>query len=358
VFRFIGYKVLAHPQLVNADLLCYFVSMSNYLDWAQATAERLLTKRKARRAWEKEQAKAKRTFKGELLGWLDAIAFAIVAVLLINQFIFQLYMIPSPSMEDTLLIKDRVWVAKTSYGIETYPGGPKIFENHSPMRDDVIVFYNPEYVSKGPLFDILSQAVYMATFTLVNIDVDEQGNLKERLYVKRAAALAGDTVRFRHGDAIIQGGGTDSFVPDTAFRAANALSQAPKRLIDGSLYSGIDAYGALLAYKNTGLSAYAPQYLLQAYEKVSDYKGLLDFYAVETARTAVTAELDPSDMQARSDASRYALGIYVPSGHVLPLGDNRDNSQDGRYFGPVPLSETIGRVILRFWPIGRLGAVT
>jgi hypothetical protein len=96
VFRFIGYKVLAHPQLVNADLLCYFVSMSKLFGLGSSHCRAVAHQAQSPQGLEKEQAKAKRTFKGELLGWLDAIAFAIVAVLLINQFIFQLYMIPPP----------------------------------------------------------------------------------------------------------------------------------------------------------------------------------------------------------------------------------------------------------------------
>ena len=60
---------------------------------------------------------------------------------------------------------------------------------------------------------------------------------------------------------------------------------------------------------------------------------------------------------ARSQAARYRAGIYVPEDYVLPLGDNRDNSRDGRYFGPVPQSAINGRVLFRFWPLNRIGSV-
>ena len=49
--------------------------------------------------------------------------------------------------------------------------------------------------------------------------------------------------------------------------------------------------------------------------------------------------------------------IYVPEGHVLPLGDNRDNSRDGRYFGPVGEEDINGKVLFRFWPPGRIGGL-
>ncbi len=332
--------------------------MANYFTWIQQFTETRLSRRLQRIAREKAQRSQKRTFKGELFSWLDAIVFAVIFVLLINQYIFQLYMIPSPSMVETLLIKDRVFVSKTSYGIETYPGGPKIFNSKTPLRDEIIVFYNPEYESKGPVFDVLSQIIYMATFSLVNIDVDEDGNMRERLYVKRAAALGGETIRFNDGRASISGAGQSRFTDESEFRGTHGYSTAPHQSIEPSLYPGINAYGTLLGYQDAGLGSSAPQHVVQSYQKVSNYHGLVDYYQVDHARTRTVHQIDPSDMAARAEYARYERGIYVPHGYVLPLGDNRDNSQDGRYFGPVLQDSVIGRVVFRFWPLSRMGGVS
>jgi len=48
--------------------------------------------------------------------WLDALIFAVIAVSLINIFLFQNYRIPTPSMEKSLLIGDHLFVSKIAYG--------------------------------------------------------------------------------------------------------------------------------------------------------------------------------------------------------------------------------------------------
>lgn len=51
-----------------------------------------------------------------VMGWVDAIVFAMVAIYFINQFFFQNFVIPSSSLEKTLLTGDYLLVSKLSYG--------------------------------------------------------------------------------------------------------------------------------------------------------------------------------------------------------------------------------------------------
>ena len=47
--------------------------------------------------------------------------------------------------------------------------------------------------------------------------------------------------------------------------------------------------------------------------------------------------------------------ITVPRGYVFVMGDNRGQSDDSRFWGPVPVSWVIGRALITYWPPGRIG---
>jgi signal peptidase I len=47
----------------------------------------------------------------------------------------------------------------------------------------------------------------------------------------------------------------------------------------------------------------------------------------------------------------------VPEGHYLVLGDNRNNSYDGHYWGFIPKDRIVGKALVRFWPIDRAGGI-
>ena len=63
---------------------------------------------------------------------------------------------------------------------------------------------------------------------------------------------------------------------------------------------------------------------------------------------ALTEELAGSDIE---------FPCTVPEGEIWVMGDNRANSADSRWFGPVPVESVTGRVFFCYWPWDRIGVV-
>jgi len=160
---------------------------------------------------------------------LDACLFAALLSLLIITFVVQAFYIPSGSMEPTLMVDDRILVAKFIYRIQPV------------QRTDVIVFRYP----LNP----------------------------QRDFVKRVMGLPGDRVQLKDG---------------VVYVAGEAISEK--------------AYTIKPDFGN-----YGP--------------------------------------------------VTVPPGQYFVLGDNRNNSEDSRFFGYVPRANIIGKAIFIYWPPQRIGFV-
>ena len=48
----------------------------------------------------------------------------------------------------------------------------------------------------------------------------------------------------------------------------------------------------------------------------------------------------------------------VPEGQLFVMGDHRQASADSRVFGPIEISNVIGRAFLRYWPLSTFGIIS
>jgi signal peptidase I len=51
----------------------------------------------------------------------------------------------------------------------------------------------------------------------------------------------------------------------------------------------------------------------------------------------------------------FPTTITVPAGHYFMMGDNRNESDDSRFWGPIPQSWIIGTAFFTYWPLDRIG---
>ena len=88
--------------------------------------------------------------KDYIIDNLKTLFYALVIALLIRSLLIQPFYIPSSSMEPNLLVGDRLFVTKYSYGYSkhSFPFSPPLFKgrilSYKPERGDVVVFKTPQ----------------------------------------------------------------------------------------------------------------------------------------------------------------------------------------------------------------------
>ena len=94
--------------------------------------------------WKKSKNETVRS----VMGWVDAIVFALVAVYFVNLYFFQNYVIPSSSLEKSLLVGDYLFVSKASYG-------PRVPQTplHMPLTQHTLPIVNTKSYLEWPAWD-------------------------------------------------------------------------------------------------------------------------------------------------------------------------------------------------------------
>ena len=83
-----------------------------------------------------------------------------------------------------------------------------------------------------------------------------------------------------------------------------------------------------------------------------DHLSIRDGHVIRDGRAERDPYIVPCD---GSDACTFPQTITVPPGYYYMMGDNRPDSEDSRFWGPVPRQWIIGKAFLTYWPPDRIG---
>ena len=138
--------------------------------------------------------------KSKLREWGDAILFAVIAATLIRWLIMEAYTIPTPSMENSLLVGDFLFVSKFHYGTRTTTTPLQVPLTHQKIWFTDIPSYStaiqlPQYrlpgISEVKRNDVV---VFNVPPIELNDGIDYPVDLKTN-YIKRCVAIPGDTLQ-------------------------------------------------------------------------------------------------------------------------------------------------------------------
>ena len=132
--------------------------------------------------------------KSKTREWLEALVFALVVMLIVRTFIFDLFRIPTPSMEKSLLVGDYLFVSKMHYGTRTpYTLGV-------PFTQIYIPGIRLPSVRLPGFSDIERNDAVVFNYPLEDRPIDRKVH-----YIKRLIGLPGDNVEVRQKQVFVNG---------------------------------------------------------------------------------------------------------------------------------------------------------
>lgn len=255
--------------------------------------------------------------RSQLSAFLKEILFVLGTVLLINSFVLASFEVPSSSMEDTVMVGDRLFVNKFIYGGSTPYTLPftslriphiRVPGFRAVARGDVIVFDWPG-------------------------NRDQVEKPEQTWYVKRCIALPGDTLQII--DRVVYENGQVFPNPPHLKFLRNWTEPAgypnPDIFPKGSGFNE-DDYGPIVVPRKGDNLSISPENV-GAWEVFIRREGHMA--GVRRGRVWIDGH----------EATKYT----VARDYIFAMGDNRDNSLDSRFWGFVPLEDVIGTPMVVFW---------
>lgn len=277
---------------------------------------------------------------------VESVLVAVVLVfMVIRPFIVQAFFIPSQSMEPTLLghdspspVHDRILVNKF------------IYRFHEPRRGDVIVFKAPP-VATTDLKILLDKQQYP-------VEISE-GEYKQtcNLVIGKVTSAKVD-----NGEVEV----TIDKYPAREFQPVDIVCLL-KPGSGGKVYQieKKTGNGTLYTLKLTGLgNATSADDLVGSEVRVAerDYiKRLIgvpgDTLQVKNGKLYRNGKMQNETYLNEPFADYDMKPVTIPKGKVFAMGDNRNNSNDGHVWGPLDRDRILGKAMVKFFPITRIGLV-
>jgi signal peptidase I len=224
-------------------------------------------------------------------------------VLLVRAFIFEPFRIPSDSMMPTLLDGDFIVVNKYAYGLRWPVLNRKFLPIGTPQRGDVVVFRYPPH--------------------------------PEINYIKRLVGLPGDRIEVRDDHLVVNGEtipleGNDKFNDGCYANVGLATEKLGEHTHQVLHCRSPDRLHPPVELRYLGLQ---PPPMACNRKKLREGGG--GYVCIETPP------------EAGADLNDHIFQV-VPAGKYLMIGDNRDNSEDSRFWGFVPEENLVGKAT-RIW---------
>ena len=305
----------------------------------------------------------------EAVDWIDSFVQAVCLVLIVQIFTFQLYLIPSESMVPTFLVKDRVVVSKITSGPKfplTEVGLPTISKY---KRGDIVVLRNPNYSldRKSEVKSVVSQLIYMLTFMTVNLNTDENGELKADPLVKRIVGVEGEQLVMQDGILYARTKASDEFKPviqDEEYAAWN-LNTLPAKIkqrvqtipLSQNEYQEMLNFEAERRQFDLNVAQIQAEQLVQKFNKLAFDSSLAGTFAKPTSLSEFALFKDVQNLTRQlmnqSGGAKW-FSDFMTS--WIPAKNNvRDVYSEANYKMNVMTKITLGNLIVRYAELFRTG---